>query len=64
VSGSKDYPAKLWNTQTGELLATLQEHSDRILSVCFHPSGERLATSSADETIKLWDVNTGNAWRH
>jgi hypothetical protein len=33
-------------------------HRDRILSLAFDPSGDMLASSSADLTIKLWDVST------
>jgi WD40 repeat protein len=37
-----------------------------VWSTAFHPSGEIVATSSIDETIKFWDVRTGaflTTWR-
>jgi WD40 repeat protein len=37
----------------------LQGHSKRVRSVAFHPEGKILASGSVDETIKLWDVKTG-----
>ncbi|WP_365671757.1 hypothetical protein [Okeania sp. SIO3I5] len=30
-----------------------------LLEVAFHPDGQILASSSADETIKLWNIKTG-----
>ena len=29
------------------------------MSVCFNPDGRRLASSSPDRTVRLWDVETG-----
>ncbi len=31
----------------------------RVRSVCFSPDGKKLASGSADETVRLWDVETG-----
>ncbi|MGF2014027.1 beta-propeller domain-containing protein [Nostoc sp. DedVER01b] len=40
-------------------LNTLEGHSSGVISVVFSPDGQRLASASADNTIKLWDVATG-----
>jgi WD40 repeat protein len=41
------------------LLATLRGHTDLIECVRFSRDGVWLASGSADETIRLWDVATG-----
>ena len=37
----------------------LENHDDFVLSVSFSPDGKTLASGSADNSIKLWDVQTG-----
>ena len=59
ASGSLDHTIKLWNTQTGKLLHTLQGHTHRIKSISFSPDGKLIVSVSADHTIRLWDVQTG-----
>ncbi|HEY9691106.1 MAG TPA: hypothetical protein V6D15_02830 [Oculatellaceae cyanobacterium] len=45
--------------KTGKCLKTFQGHTSRVRSVAFQPPyGQILASSSDDETIKLWDLNT------
>ncbi|MFM7792580.1 MAG: WD40 repeat domain-containing protein, partial [Microcystis panniformis] len=48
----------LWDVNTGECLDTLEGHENWIRSVVFSPDGKRLASGSADETIRFWDVKT------
>ena len=40
-------------------IATLQGHSNSVHSVSFDPSGDRLASGSVDNSVKIWDVSTG-----
>ncbi|KAG8938809.1 hypothetical protein FRC04_007516 [Tulasnella sp. 424] len=42
--------------QVGE---PLTGHTDEVNSVCFSPDGKLLASGSDDETIRLWDPQTG-----
>ena len=40
-------------------LAVMRGHSGMIAAVAFHPDGKTLASAGYDQTIKLWDVVTG-----
>ena len=42
-----------------ELKETITGHSDKVDSVAFSPDGKMLASGSWDETVKVWDVQTG-----
>lgn len=48
--------------QTAELIVQTG-HTKDINSVAFSPDGKTLASGSGDETIKLWDVESGNELR-
>ncbi|MCB0107835.1 MAG: hypothetical protein KDE53_18065 [Caldilineaceae bacterium] len=75
ASGSFDHTARLWdvsaeslrkgeglnpNAASGQLLHILRGHHGPVISVCFSPDGQFLASgSNADQMIGLWDVATG-----
>ncbi|WNZ25596.1 AAA family ATPase [Leptolyngbya sp. NK1-12] len=56
VSNSKDGTVKLWR-RDGELLGTLQGHEGPVWSVKYL-SPETLISASADNTIRLWELNS------
>jgi len=59
VSASKDESMRLWNVQTCTCLAIFaghEGHRDSILSVAWHPLGDRIVSAGMDTTVKLWNV--------
>ncbi|MCH2137301.1 MAG: protein kinase, partial [Phycisphaerales bacterium] len=47
------------DAQADYAIATLPGHEHAVLSVTFSPDGTRLASGSYDNTIRLWDTDTG-----
>jgi WD40 repeat protein len=43
---------------TGKLFGTCTGHKQAVFSVAFSPDSKTLATTSADSTLKLWNVAT------
>ncbi|CAK9179219.1 unnamed protein product [Ilex paraguariensis] len=57
ATGGHDKKAVLWHTETLKAKSTLEEHSAIITDVRFSPSIPRLATSSFDKTVRVWDAD-------
>ncbi len=55
-----DSTTVIWDIQTGQKLATLSGHTDRVLDVAFSPDGKRVATASQDYSAKVWDTASGD----
>ncbi|KAF8836006.1 WD40 repeat-like protein [Paxillus ammoniavirescens] len=44
---------------TAKPLMTMPGHEDTIQQIAYLPGGERIVTCSADKTVRIWDVETG-----
>jgi tetratricopeptide (TPR) repeat protein len=58
ATASDDDTARIWDTTTGQQLATLT-HNNVVAGVAFSPDGHRLATASQDHTAQIWNTTTG-----
>ncbi|HZO72794.1 MAG TPA: NB-ARC domain-containing protein [Ktedonobacteraceae bacterium] len=69
ASCSEDQTARLWSFKGGLCLWTFQASSseatplalpaNRVWSVAYSPSARVIATGNEDQTVRLWDVETG-----
>ncbi len=49
----------VFDAATGGRIFSLWGHTSNVISVAFSPDGRRIATSSFDRTVKLWETETG-----
>ncbi|KAK7846278.1 coatomer subunit beta'-2 [Quercus suber] len=58
LSGSDDFSAKVWDSQSKSCLQTLEGHTHNVTSVCVHPELPIIITGSKDGTIHIWQATT------
>jgi WD40 repeat protein/serine/threonine protein kinase len=51
----------IWDANTGRQLLTLKGHSGMLYCVAMSPTGRHLASGSADETVKVWEIEEGGS---
>ena len=54
---------RVWNVATGECLAQLAGHTERIWGLAWSRDGARILSGAWDNTARLWDVRTGKCLR-
>jgi WD40 repeat protein len=54
AAAGSDRAVRVWEVETGKLLATIDDHADWILGLAFSPDGRLLATASRDKTSKVF----------
>jgi WD40 repeat protein len=59
AGGTTDRAIRVWDTATGELLATLPGHHAAVTGLTFIPGGATLVSASFDGTARAWDIAAG-----
>ncbi len=58
-----DGAVRLWDVATGNLVQTLQGHTQSVWRTAFSPDGKMLASSDLSGVVILWDLGTGKEIR-
>ncbi len=56
AAAGADRAIRVWEVETGKLVATIEDHADWVLDIAFSPDGKRLASASRDKTAKVFDI--------
>ncbi|MCO6454333.1 MAG: protein kinase [Pirellulaceae bacterium] len=59
LTGSPRGELRIWDAETGELLAESMSHDDHVQQLVFNAAGDRFASASRDTTAVVWDAATG-----
>lgn len=54
-----DQQGRIWESQSGELIHTMEGHEGTIWALAVSHNGARAATGSEDHTARIWSVQTG-----
>jgi WD40 repeat protein len=61
ASAGLDNTVILWDTRTGERIATLLGHTEGILALAFSEDGKLLASGGSDDSVRVWQVPSGES---
>ena len=58
-----DFAVRIWDLNSGDCLRRLEGHIAPVGALLFLPDSKRLLSGSADHTLRLWNVETGEELR-
>src|SRR6187402_1818578 len=56
VTASLDNTVKIWEVNTGLMVANLLGHNDTVVTASFSPNGNLILSADEEGTVKLWDA--------
>lgn len=56
LSSGLDAIGRVWDARTGRAVWVLDGHVKQITALDWSPNGYQLATGSADDSVKIWDI--------
>lgn len=56
VSTSLDNTIKIWNTESGECIQTIEDNKDWVYAAVFSPDGKHIASASRDREIHIYGL--------
>lgn len=59
ASGNSDGELKIWDVDSGELLKTINAHTDYINQLAWSPDSSLIATASDDDSLAIYNVSSG-----
>ncbi len=61
ASGNLRGNMRIWEVLSGSLIRDIDGHSARLVDIKFSPDNNKIASTSFDGTVKLWDMNNIDA---
>ncbi|KZW03085.1 WD40 repeat-like protein [Exidia glandulosa HHB12029] len=58
ATGSVDQTIIIWDGTTYRRMITLNQHEERVVAVAFAPDGDRLASASWDNSVRVWCISS------
>jgi WD40 repeat protein/DNA-binding SARP family transcriptional activator len=53
---------KVWRVSNGQIVLSFPDVSN-VYAIAWSPDGQLLASGGGDNTIKIWDIRTGQCWK-